>query len=144
MAALRCASAINSLSDVAERAARAEHAHVAALARRALRGVHASVPEVAAHDGGELRDGNFWLLDLRMPPLLPFEAEVARVAGVHERLHLPSHRHVPSAGENVAPIVARGHRVLEVRVPDPPSKLPHGILRRLSAGCEGVVRIPED
>src|SRR5216117_3637235 len=51
-------------------------------------------PQVPPRHLRELRERHLRLLDLRMPALLPLEAEVPAVPDLHERLDLPLHRHL--------------------------------------------------
>src|SRR5213078_4064795 len=99
--------------------------------------------QVPACHISELRERQLRLFDLGVPALLPLEAEVSAVPDLHERLDLPLHRYLARAGEHVAAVVARGDRILEMRVPDVAPELPYRVLRCFLARDEGVVRIPE-
>src|SRR5215207_1109710 len=106
-------------------------------------GLDAGVPEIARCHLGEVRERDLRFVDLRMPALLPLQAVVALVARAGERLDLLLHRHLATSSQNVLPAVARRHRVLEVRVPDPAAELRYRRLRRL-LGDERVMGIPQN
>src|SRR5437764_3605045 len=90
------------------------------------------VVQIARHHSRVLCDRDLWLRDLGMPALLPLEAVVAPVANARERGHLPLHRDLARPREDVLAIVARRHRILEVRVSDVLAELRHRRFRLLS------------
>src|ERR671913_1986561 len=78
--------------------------------------LHARVAEIAGSHLREIGERHLGLLDLGMPPLLPFEAVEALVAHAGQRLDLLLHRYLATTGEDVLPAVARRDGVLEVGV----------------------------
>src|SRR5215213_2420966 len=82
-------------------------------------GLHARVAQISRRHRRKVGERHLGLLDLGMPPLLPLEAVEALVPGAGQCLDLPLHRHLAAPRQHVLAIGSRGHRVLEVRVPDP-------------------------
>src|SRR5208283_2654343 len=67
--------------------------------------------EIPANDLGVIRDGDFRVLQVRMPGLFPLEAEVALVAYLPERLDLPLDGHVAPAREHIFALLAGRHGI---------------------------------
>src|SRR6266545_4217844 len=85
----------------------------------ALRWLYSGVLEILRHRPGKVWERHLGLLDLRVPLFLPLETVVPPVSGGREDLDLRFHWHLAGARQHVAPVGARGRRVLEVGVSDP-------------------------
>src|SRR5688572_21903622 len=116
----------------------------ALLSTRAVRRSPQTSPaQVLGPDFRVLSDRDLRLLDVRVPALLPLEAVEPGIPRLGERLDLLPHGHLSGPGEDV--LSARGHRdgILEMRVPNPATELPNGLLGGLAGGDECMVGIPE-
>src|SRR5205814_10700092 len=107
---------------------------------------YARFSQLLPHRCCVMRKGNFWLLDLGMPALFPFEAVIAFVPVPREHPHGLLNRNVSGAGKHVATVILgfsrNGHRVLQVRVPRVFAQLSEGV-RGLLPFDARVVRVPK-
>src|SRR6184192_673230 len=99
--------------------------------------------KVLGNDLRKVGDGDFRLLDFRMPCLFPFERVVARIPDSGKKLDLSLYRNVAAAGENVIVLAACKARVFQVRVANVFSELPDGDRGVFLALHESVVRVPQ-
>src|SRR5215469_6207074 len=92
---------------------------------------------------GVVCNRDFWIREIGMPDLLPFETIEALVSDGLKCLDLALDWNVASAGENVLTVFAAAGRILQVSVANPLAQLLHGKLGVFIGGCERVMRVPK-